>query len=78
MTMKILIPAVLSVLVVMPDGHLQVFTEQEALARVGEPAFAQALGHALPTPPLTYRQIWQHRDGNTTTDAAIERAELGR
>lgn len=65
-----------SVLVVMGDGHIQVFSEQEALARVREPAFAQALGHTLPLPPITPRDIWKNRSCGTTHDRDIERDEL--
>lgn len=78
MRWTILATALAGILVVMDDGHIQVFSEQEALARVGEPAFAQALGHTLPLPPLTPRDIWKNRSCGTTYDRDVERAELGR
>jgi hypothetical protein len=78
MRIYLMAAAMVGVVVVMNDGHVQVFTEQDALARVAEPAFAQALGNPLPERAKTYLEITQMRQGNTTTDAAIERAELGR
>lgn len=78
-------PAVSGLVDVLVDGKYVKFTEQVALAMAVEAArfgkdssFSQAVGHALQTPSMAYRQIWQNRQGNSTIDAAIEREELRR